>query len=125
VREVIPGEGALTALFGSVEASFARMELSDLQLAYAISIHKSQGSEFDYVIVPLLKQHFMLLQRNLVYTAITRARKSVIIVGEIEAYRMAVERNQASRRVTTLVHRTRRLAAGQAPWGGADPVRSL
>ena len=112
VTAVIPQEGAVTADFASVEASFARMELVDLQLAYAISIHKSQGSEFHYVIVPLLKQHFMLLQRNLIYTAVTRAKKAVVIVGEPEAYQMAVERDQAAQRVTTLRHRIRRAMSG-------------
>ena len=58
---------------------YERMEITDLQPAYAISVHKSQGSEYPVVIFPLLKQHFMMLQRNLVYTGLTRAKKKVLI----------------------------------------------
>jgi len=56
-------------------------ELDEVSLAYAISIHKAQGSEFPVVIVPVAMQHYMLLQRNLIYTAITRGRKMVVLVG--------------------------------------------
>ena len=57
--------------------SYQRMETTDLQPAYAISVHKSQGSEYPMVIFPLLKQHFMMLQRNLVYTGLTRAKSDL------------------------------------------------
>jgi len=70
--------------------------------AYAISIHKSQGSEYPVGIVPLLKGHFMMLQRNLLYTAITRGKKKVFIVGEPAAYGMAVRNNEARDRSTHL-----------------------
>lgn len=94
--------GALTAKFDHEIHSFDRGEFGDLAPAYAISIHKSQGSEYPVVIVPLLKAHFMMLQRNLLYTAITRGKKKVFIVGEPAAYGMAVRNNEARDRTTHL-----------------------
>ena len=92
----------LEAEFDGVRHPFERGEFGDLALAYAISIHKSQGSEYPVVIVPLLKAHFMMLQRNLLYTAITRGKKKVFIVGEPGAYAMAVRNREAKLRVTHL-----------------------
>jgi exodeoxyribonuclease V alpha subunit len=94
--------GTLDADFDGERHTFERGELGDLALAYAISIHKSQGSEYPVVIVPLLKAHFMMLQRNLLYTAITRGRKKVFIVGEPAAYAMAVRNSEAKLRLTHL-----------------------
>jgi exodeoxyribonuclease V alpha subunit len=94
--------GTLTADFDGNVQTFDRGELGDLALAYAISIHKSQGSEYPVVIVPLLKAHFMMLQRNLIYTAITRGRKKVYLVGEPAAYAMAVRNSDAKTRSTHL-----------------------
>ncbi len=94
--------GTLEADFDGNRQVFERGELGELALAYAISIHKSQGSEYPVVIVPLLKAHFMMLQRNLLYTAITRGKKKVFIVGEPVAYAMAVRNNESKQRVTHL-----------------------
>jgi len=94
--------GALTADFDGDQHSFARGDFGDLALAYAISIHKSQGSEYPVVIIPLLKAHFMMLQRNLLYTAITRGRRKVYIVGDPAAYAMAVRNSESKLRVTHL-----------------------
>ncbi|HEY3320386.1 MAG TPA: ATP-dependent RecD-like DNA helicase [Planctomycetota bacterium] len=80
-------------------------ELDELVLAYACSIHKSQGSEYPVVIVPVHTQHYVLLQRNLLYTAITRGRKLVIIVGTRKALSIAVNRVEARQRVTSLRQR--------------------
>ena len=85
----------------------------NLDLAYAISIHKSQGSEYPIVIIPLLKQHFLLLQRNLVYTGITRARSKVYIVGSIDAYAMAIKNNEQQIRRTHLQTRLRKACEHQ------------
>jgi exodeoxyribonuclease V alpha subunit len=74
----------------------------ELELAYAISIHKSQGSEFPVVIIPIAGQHFTMLQRNLVYTALTRAKKLAIFVGNRASLRMAVNNNHQNKRQTTL-----------------------
>jgi len=102
VTRVDANAGTLDADFDGDTHTFARGELGDLALAYAISIHKSQGSEYPVVIVPLLKAHFMMLQRNLLYTAITRGKKKVFIVGEPAAYAMAVRNNESRQRVTHL-----------------------
>jgi exodeoxyribonuclease V alpha subunit len=83
-----------------IEYSFD--ELNELALSYAISIHKSQGSEYDVVIVPLFMQHFMLLQRNLIYTAITRAKKMCIFIGQPKALAIAIKNNKTIVRKTFL-----------------------
>jgi len=90
------------ATFDGRDAVLERAELSDVQPAYALTIHKSQGSEFPVVVIALLKQHFVMLMRNLVYTAITRGRKKVFIVGEPSAYSMAIRNAKATERSTAL-----------------------
>jgi exodeoxyribonuclease V alpha subunit len=82
-------------------------ELDELSLAYAITIHKSQGSEFPAVLVPLAMQHYLLLQRNLVYTAMTRGRKLVVLVGQKKALAIAVHNNHAAERFSGLYERLR------------------
>jgi len=100
--------GTLEADFDGERHEFDRSDLGELALAYAISIHKSQGSEYPVVIVPLLKAHFMMLQRNLIYTAITRGKKKVFLVGEPAAYAMAVRNNESKLRCTHLREKLRR-----------------
>lgn len=94
----------LTADFDGDPHLFESGELSELAPAYAISIHKSQGSEFPVVVMPLLKAHFVLLQRNLLYTGITRGRRKVFVLGDPAAYAMAVRNASASQRHTGLRH---------------------
>ena len=94
--------GTLTADFDGDPHTFDRGEFGDLALAYTISIHKSQGSEYPVVIVPLLKAHFMMLQRNLLYTALTRGKKKVFLVGDPAAYAMAVRNSESKQRITHL-----------------------
>lgn len=77
-------------------------ELNELVLAYAITIHKSQGSEYPAVIIPLFMQHFTLLQRNLIYTAITRAKKLCIFIGQPKALAIALRNNKSIKRLTFL-----------------------
>ena len=98
-------EGTLLVDFDGTRVELERGEQSDLQLAYAVSIHKSQGSEFPAVVVPLLRQHSIMLARNLIYTAVTRGRKQVILVGDPTAYAMAVRNASDSRRITGLLPR--------------------
>jgi len=102
VKAIDGVNGTLDAEFDGERHTFERGEFNDLALAYSISIHKSQGSEYPVVVVPLLKGHFMMLQRNLLYTAITRGRKKVIIVGEPAAYGMAVRNSESKQRITHL-----------------------
>ncbi len=77
-------------------------ELNEIVLAYAISIHKSQGSEYGAVIIPIFMQHFMLLQRNLIYTGITRAKKLCIFIGQPKALAIGIRNNQGKKRITFL-----------------------
>lgn len=94
------------------------LQLEELVHAYAISIHKSQGSEFPVVVIPLLMQHYMMLQRNLVYTAVTRARKLVVMVGDRKAIGMAVRNNKISQRNTHLKERLQDNSPEPMPAGG-------
>jgi len=82
--------------------SYQRDDIVELDLAYAITIHKSQGSEFEAVIIPVLTQHFKMLFRNLLYTGLTRARKLAVMVGTRKALAMAVKNENTSRRQTAL-----------------------
>ncbi|MCY3710597.1 MAG: AAA family ATPase [Caldilineaceae bacterium] len=84
------------------------MELDELVHAYAISVHKSQGSEFPAVVIPLLTSHYMLLQRNLLYTAVTRAKRLVVLVGQPRAINIAVGNDKVAQRYSGLTERLRR-----------------
>jgi exodeoxyribonuclease V alpha subunit len=95
-----------------VDYDFA--ELDELSLAYAVSVHKSQGSEYPVVVLPLVASHFMMLQRNLVYTAVTRARKLVVLVGSRKALGMAVRNNKTSQRFSALAVRLREFGGSGA-----------
>lgn len=86
------------------EVEYQREDLVELDLAYAITIHKSQGSEFGAVIIPVLTQHFKMLYRNLIYTGLTRARKLAVFVGTRRALAMAVSQQDTSKRQTALQH---------------------
>ncbi|WP_404425351.1 AAA family ATPase [Nibricoccus sp. IMCC34717] len=99
--------GSLGIDFDGTRVEMDRSDLHDLALAYAISIHKSQGSEYPVVVIPLLKAHFMMLQRNLLYTAITRGKKKVFLVGEPAAYAMAVRNSESKARTTYLREKLR------------------
>jgi exodeoxyribonuclease V alpha subunit len=91
----------LRVLFDAgVDYDFAHLD--ELVLAYAISIHRSQGSEFPVVVLPLSTQHYIMLQRNLLYTAVTRAKKMLVIVGTRAALERAVENNEVAARFATL-----------------------
>lgn len=87
--------------------TYEAAELDELRLAYAITIHKSQGSEFPAVVIPLSTQHYVMLQRNLLYTGLTRGRRLVVLIGSREALELAVRRTESQRRWTTLEARLR------------------
>jgi exodeoxyribonuclease V alpha subunit len=89
------------------------LELDELVHSYAVSVHKSQGSEFPAVVIPLLPTHYMMLQRNLLYTAVTRAQKLVVLVGSPRAVAIAVRNDRAHQRFSGLAER---LAANARGW---------
>jgi exodeoxyribonuclease V alpha subunit len=98
-------ERTVTAVFDGREVSYEEAELDELTLAYACSIHKAQGSEYPCVVIPLHTQHFVMLKRNLLYTAITRGRRLVVIVGTKRALSTAVKNSETVTRFTGLARR--------------------
>ncbi len=105
IRQIDSGEQELTVAFDGRPVSYRFGELDELTLAYAATVHKSQGSEYPAVVVPIHTQHYVMLQRNLLYTAVTRARKLVVLVGTKNALAIAVNRVSSRRRITTLKER--------------------
>ena len=91
--------------FESHQVKYDFADLDELALAYVLTIHKSQGSEYPAVVIPLHTQHYMMLRRNLLYTAVTRGKRLVVIVGSRRALRMAVQRRDRQRRCTALRQR--------------------
>jgi exodeoxyribonuclease V alpha subunit len=102
IVEVDREENKVRVRFDDRVVSYEWSELDELVPAYAISIHKSQGSEYPAIVVPILSQHYIMLQRNLLYTAITRARKLVILVGSKRAIALAVRNNKVQHRYSGL-----------------------
>ena len=109
VRDLDSRMNRLEVDFDGHRVAYEGAELEELSLAYAITVHKSQGSEYPAVVLLLFSQHYMLLQRNLLYTAITRGRQLVVIVGHGRALRRALANDQPQRRSSRLVHRLRQL----------------
>ena len=88
----------LVVTYDTLNISYTLEELEDLALAYAISIHKSQGSEFDLVIMPFTTQYYVMLKRKLIYTGITRAKKTLLLIGDVQAMNMGIRRIEISRK---------------------------
>lgn len=95
----------LTVYYFDHIVTYEKNELNELTLAYASSVHKSQGSEYKVVIIPLSTSHYIMLQRNLLYTAITRAKQKVIIIGSKKALMTAIQSNRTQKRYTLLAER--------------------
>ena len=110
VVDAYPDERKLVVAFDGRPVEYAAGDLDELTLAYATTIHKSQGSEYPAVIVLLHNQHYLLLQRNLLYTAITRGKRLVLVIGSRWAVEKAIETNTVRSRRTSLGER---LAAGR------------
>jgi exodeoxyribonuclease V alpha subunit len=91
--------------FDGRELEYDFSDLDELLLAYAVSVHKSQGSEYPAVVIPLLLQHYMLLQRNLIYTAVTRGRRLVVMIGTRRALAIGVRNDKTDQRYTRLRQR--------------------
>jgi exodeoxyribonuclease V alpha subunit len=107
VTAVDEAERELTVEFDGRPVAYDFGELDELMLAYALTIHKSQGSEYPAVVIPLHTQHFVMLQRNLLYTGVTRGRKLVVLVGSRKALEMAVQRQEMGQRCSALARRLR------------------
>jgi exodeoxyribonuclease V alpha subunit len=105
IRSINRVEQELVVDFEGREVAYDFGDLDELSLAYVLSIHKSQGSEFPCVVIPLHTQHYLMLQRNLLYTAVTRGKKLVVLVGTKRALELAVTRQDSSRRYTALAKR--------------------
>jgi exodeoxyribonuclease V alpha subunit len=97
--------------FDGIEATYTRQDLNQITLAYCCSVHKSQGSEFPIVIMPIVKSYYRMLRRNLIYTGITRSKQFLILCGEIEAMELGVSRNDELNRQTTLKEKIKEMFA--------------
>ena len=105
ITAVDTNERTLTVTFDSRLVEYDITELDEIVLAYAVTIHKSQGSEFPVVVMPVTMKHFVMLQRNLIYTGITRAKKICVLVGTTKALAYAIKQNTVSKRNTKLKER--------------------
>jgi exodeoxyribonuclease V alpha subunit len=114
VTRIDEGERKLVVSFDEREVDYAEPDLDELALAYATSIHKSQGSEYPAVVIPFLMHHFVMLSRNLLYTAVTRGRKLVVLVADPRAISLGLAETRREARSTSLARRLRSLVAGDA-----------
>jgi exodeoxyribonuclease V alpha subunit len=114
VERVDPVEQQVAIRFDERLVKYDFGELDEISLAYAVTIHKSQGSEFPAVVIPLATQHYMLLQRNLIYTGITRAKKLVVVIGQKKALGIAVRNDRPQGRYSGLLTSLKKLQVGEA-----------
>jgi exodeoxyribonuclease V alpha subunit len=112
ITDIDSTEKELKVRFENREVVYDFGELDEISLAYAITVHKSQGSEFPAVIIPIATQQYMMLQRNLIYTGITRGKRLVVLVGQRKALSMAIRNNESARRYTGLLPRLREGSGG-------------
>ena len=119
ILEVVEAREHLIVNFDGREVRYDFSDLGELTLAYAISVHKSQGSEYPAVVLPLLTQHYVMLQRNLLYTAITRGKILVVIVGSRRALEIALQNDRPRQRLSDL---RQRLACGSGTSGDGSCV---
>ena len=105
IARIDPESQVVVISFDGREVPYAFSDLDEIVQAYAISIHKSQGSEYPAVIIPVLTQHYILLQRNLIYTAVTRGKKLVVLVGTKKALQIAINNDKTEKRYTYLRQR--------------------
>jgi exodeoxyribonuclease V alpha subunit len=110
IHHIDAATGHVIIQFDQTLKEYTYHELGEISLAYAISVHKSQGSEFPVVVIPLATQHYMLLARNVLYTGMTRGKQCVVLIGQKKAVEKAVSNDKASRRYTNLAARLRDLS---------------
>jgi exodeoxyribonuclease V alpha subunit len=103
IQKINPVEQELTVRFDDRLVTYDFGELDEGSLAYVVTIHKSQGSEFPAVVIPVAMQHYMLLQRSLIYTGITRAKRLLVVVGQRKALGLAVRNDQSRKRYSGLL----------------------
>jgi exodeoxyribonuclease V alpha subunit len=108
IMAIDPGEREALIRFDEREVVYDFGELDEVSHAYAITIHKSQGSEFPAVVIPIAMQHFLLLQRNLIYTGLTRGKRFVVILGEKKALGFAIRNSDTAQRFSALEERLTR-----------------
>jgi exodeoxyribonuclease V alpha subunit len=108
-KENTEKEDMVIVSFDGNEVTYTKQELNQITLAYCCSIHKSQGSEFPIVILPVVKSYYRMLRRKLLYTAVTRSKRFLIICGEEEAFRLGVSKQEDSIRKTTLKEKLKAL----------------
>jgi exodeoxyribonuclease V alpha subunit len=111
IRRIDKAHGVVHVDFGGRHVEYSIAELDDLVPAYAITVHRAQGSEYPAVVIPLVTEHFLMLRRALLYTAITRGKRLVVLVGSERAIETAVRQADEQRRYTGLAARLRRMAA--------------
>jgi exodeoxyribonuclease V alpha subunit len=111
VTRIDPVEREVGVRFDGREVTYDFGELDEVSLAYAITIHKSQGSEFPVVVIPLAMQQYLLLQRNLLYTGLTRGRKLVMLIGQKKALAIAVRNDRTAQRYSGLLERLKNESA--------------
>ena len=119
IQDVDPETQVVTVVYDGRPVPYEYADLDELVLAYAVSVHKSQGSEYPAVVIPLLTQHYVLLQRNLIYTAVTRGKRLVVVVGTARALAIAVRNDRTEKRYSHLRRRLERPAVRTA-----QPARS-
>ena len=107
ITEIDLEEQRVIVNFDGMPVEYDLSELDELAHAFAMSVHKSQGSEYRAVVIPLLTQHYMMLQRNLLYTGVTRAKSLVVLVGTKKAIAIAVKNDKVAKRNSGLVERVR------------------
>ena len=117
IARIDPERLAVTVRFPERELTYTPETLGDLACAFAITVHRSQGGEFPAVVLPLVTQHWPMLQRNLLYTAVTRAKKLVVLVCQPRALQRAVQNAEQSERESGLAERLRRILDQRAPLG--------
>ncbi|ETP68807.1 hypothetical protein G159_10340 [Planococcus glaciei CHR43] len=123
-KETVEKQDLLVASFDGIEVTYQRSDLNQLTLAYCCSIHKSQGSEFPTVIMPVVRGYMKMLRRNLLYTGITRSKDFLILCGDPQVFRYGVERTDDAQRMTTLKSRLQRSAA-EPEEAEEAPVKAL
>ena len=106
IRKILPktnkSKDMILIDFEGVKVEYSKEDLNQIKHAYAITIHKSQGSEFPHVILPISRNYYKMLYNKLIYTGVSRAKKSLVIIGEAQAFVMAVGNDYASKRKTML-----------------------